>query len=195
MKRFMLSLSITALSLPSFAFAASDGHGPSHYPSWVPEFLTHDATNVAFAAMLGFLLIVWRVGGFKAMTSGLDKRAETIQAQLNEAKDLREAASKMLADAERQQKQADKDAEAIVAQAKKDAEALMVEARESLAQRLERREALAEARIQQAANEATAEVRRAAADAATKAAQSILIDKAGTDQFETAAKEIEKALN
>ena len=145
--------------------------------------------------MAGFLLIVWRVGGFKAMTSGLDKRAETIAAQLNEAKDLREAANKMLADAERQQKQADKDAQEIVAQAKKDAELLMKDAREGLAQRLERREAVAEARIAQAENEATAEVRRAAADAATKAAQSILAEKSGADQFEAAAKEIEKALS
>ena len=144
MKRFMLSLSVTSLSLPSIAFAAEDGHA-NHYPSWVPEFLTHDATNVAFLAMAGFLLIVWRVGGFKAMTSGLDKRAETISSQLNEAKDLREAATKMLADAERQQKQADEDAQEIVAQAKKDAEALMKDAREGLAQRLERREAVAEA--------------------------------------------------
>ena len=194
MKRFMLSLSVTALSLPSMAWAAGDGHA-SHYPSWVPEFLTHDATNVAFFAMVGFLLIVWRVGGFKAMTSGLDKRAEAIASQLNEAKDLREAATKMLADAERQQKQADKDAQEIVAQAKKDAELLMKDAREGLAQRLERREAVAEARIAQAESEATAEVRRAAADAATKAAQSILAEKSGADQFEAAAKEIEKALN
>jgi len=189
MKRFILSLAILTHTAP--AFAAGDGHGPS----WLPEFLTHPATNVAFAAMAGFLLIVWRVGGFKAMAAGLDKRAETIQAQLNEAKDLREAASKMLADAERQQKQADKDAKSIVDQAKQDAELLMKEARENLAQRLERREAAAEARIKQAENEATAEVRRAAADAATKAAQSILVEKSGADQFEAAAKEIEKALN
>jgi len=190
MKRFILSLSLSTTVLTAPALAADAGHGPA----WLPEFLSHPATNVAFLAMVGFLLIVWRVGGFKAMTSGLDKRAETIQAQLNEARDLREAANKMLADAERQQKQADKDAKSIVAQAKKDADLLMKEARENLAQRLERREAVAEARIKQAENEATAEVRRAAADAATAAAQSILAEKSGTDQFEAAAKEIEKAL-
>lgn len=194
MTRFILS-SLTALIAPSFAYAADGGHGPSHYPSWIPEFLTHDATNVAFLAMATFLLIAWRVGGFRAMTSGLDKRAETIQAQLNEAKDLREAASKMLADAERQQKQADKDAKSIIAQARKEAETLMKEARENLGQRMERREAIAAARIQQAESEATAQVRRAAADAATRAAQSILAETSGADQFEAAAKEIEKALH
>lgn len=188
-------LTVTALfSSASLAYATGDGHGPSHYPGWVPEFLTHDATNVAFLAMAAFLAIVWRVGGFKAITSGLDNRANLIQTQLNEAKDLREAASKMLADAERQQKQADKDAEAIVAQAKKDAKVLMQEARKGLAQRLERREAIAEARIKQAETEATAQVRRAAADAATDAARTIMAEKSGMDQFEAAAKEIENAL-
>lgn len=190
MKRFTVLLTTSSLAAP-FAMAADDSHGPA----WLPEFLSHPATNVAFAALVIFLIIMWRVGGFRAMTTALDKRADEIQAQLNEAKDLREAASKMLADAERQQKQADKDAQAIVAQAKKDADLLMIEARESLAQRLERREAIAEVRIKQAETEATAEVRRAAADAATEAARSVLREKSGADQFEAAAREIEKALN
>lgn len=194
MKPYLLSLSAIFMLTP-LALAAEDGHGDAHGPAWMPEFLTHPATNVAFFALVVFLIIMWRVGGFKAITGGLDKRAEAIQAQLNEAKDLREAASKVLADAERQQKQADKDAQAIVEQAKKDAEVIKAEARKNLAQRLERREAIAEARIQQAENEATAEVRRAAADAATQAARAILADKSGVDQFESAAKEIEKALS
>lgn len=189
MKRILLSIA-AGLAAP-VAFAADESHGPS----WMPEFLTHPATNVAFLAMAVFLLIVWYVGGFKLITGGLDARATTIQTRLNEAKDMREAAAKILADAERQQKQADKDAKAIVAEAKKAAETLMIESREALAQRLERREAIAEARIGQAEADAAAEVRRAAADAATRAAQSILTEKAGADQFEAAAVEIEKALN
>ena len=189
--RFKIIASASLLSAP-FAFAADDAHGSSGF---VPEWLSHGDTNTAFAAMVVFLLIVWRVGGFKLITEALDNRANQIEAQLNEAKDLREAAAKMLAEAERQQKQADEDAAAIVEQAKKDAEILMKETRESLAERLKRREALAEARIVQAEKDATAEVRRAAADAATKAAQAILAEQSGLDQFEVAAKEIEKALN
>ena len=191
MRKSLSSLTLLALMTPA-ASAAEDAHGDAGF---LPEWLTHSDTNMAFAALVIFLLIMWRVGAFKMLTSALDKRAETIETQLNEAKDLREAAAKMLADAERQQKQANKDAEQIIAQAKTDAEALMVESRETLAERLKRREALAEARIEQAANEATAEVRRAAADAATKAAQAILTEQAGVDQFEAAASEIEKALN
>lgn len=191
MKRatFILIASGTKASL---AYAADTGHVASGI---IPEFLTHGDTNTAFLAMVVFLMIVWRVGGFKAITSALDKRSEIIQSQLNEARDLREAATKILAEAERHQKQADKDAKAIVKQAKSDADALMAEARETLAQRLERREAIAEARIRQAESDAATQVRRAAAEAATQAAKAILIEKAGTDQFATAAREIETALN
>lgn len=190
MRRFLTLLAITAAASAT-ASAADAAHGPS----WVPEFLTHPATNVAFAAMATFLLIVWRVGGFKTIISALDTRAEKIEAQLNEAKDLHEAAATMLAEAERKQKQADKDAKDIVAQARKDAEVLMKDARQALADRLERREAIAEARIKQAETEAASQVRHAAANAATRAAKTILAEQAGTEQFEAAANEIEKALN
>lgn len=191
MSRFIICMALTFSTFSGVALAAGDAY---QGPAWL-EFLSHPSTNVAFAALVIFLLIMWRVGGFRLITSGLDKRAEAIETQLNEAKDLREAAAKMLADAERQQKQADEDAAAIIAQAKKDAELLKEDSRKALADRLERREALAEARIAQAESEATAEVRRAAADAATKAAQLILTENSGADQFEAAAKEIEKALN
>lgn len=189
MTRFSASLA-TAITLSPLAHAAGDSHGPS----WLPEFLTHPATNIAFFALVIFLIIMWRVGGFKALADGLDKRADDIQAQLNEAKDLREAAAKLLAEAERSQAEAEKDAEAIVAQAKKDAKLLMAEQRTSLAAKLERREAAAEARIKQAENEAAAEVRRAAADAATAAARDIMLANAGDDIFEQAAQDIQKAL-
>ena len=193
MKRTLFSISAACLT-GSTAFAMAEG-GEAHGPSWLPEWLSHPETNVAFVALLIFLGFMWFVGGFRFMGGALDKRAEAIEAQLNEAKDLNEAATKVLAEAERQQKQADKDAKEIVAQAKKDAEMLMAEAREALAQRLERREALAEARIKQAESEAAAQVRNAAADAATRAARNLVAGNAGSDQFEAAAQEIENALN
>ncbi|MEO9971386.1 MAG: ATP F0F1 synthase subunit B [Hyphomonadaceae bacterium] len=189
MKRLLILSSILPVLSP-VALAAGDSHGPS----WLPEFLSHPATNVAFFALVIFLLIMWRIGGFKALTGGLDKRADAIQAQLNEAKDLREAAAKLLADAERKQVQAEKDAAGIVDQAKKDAALLMADQRAALAAKLERREAIAEARISQAENEAAAEVRRAAADAATAAARDILVRSSDDDIFERAAQDIERAL-
>ncbi len=185
MKRF--SFLLCAVAIAPTAFAASEkASGPF---GWLMD----PVTNTAFGALLVFLLVVWRLGGFKAIFGALDKRAEAISSELEQAKNLREEATKALASAERAQAEADKEAEAIIAQAKLDAEAMMVEARNELADRLKRREASAEQRIARAAQEAEEEVRRAAADAATAAAKEVL-SKDG-DFFETAALEIEKALS
>ena len=184
MKRLVLLAAFAVIS-PA-AFAASKASGPF---GWLMD----PTTNTAFAAMLVFFVVVWRLGGFKAIFGALDKRAQAIAAELDQAKNLREEATKALASAERAQAEADKEAEAIIAQARSDAEAMMAEARKELSERMARREASAEQRIARAAQEAEAEVRRAAADAATAAAKDIL-SKDG-DFFETAASEIEKALS
>jgi len=176
----------SSVALAPAAFAASEKSGPF---GWLMD----PVTNTAFVAMVAFLLIVWRLGGFKVVFGALDKRSEAIATELEQAKNLREEAAKALASAERAQAEADKEAEAIIAQAKSDAEAMMVDARKDLADRLARREASAEQRISRAAQEAEEEVRRAAADAATAAARDIL-SKDG-DFFESAASEIEKALS
>lgn len=187
MKRTATAL-LLLLNAPA-AFAASEGAtGPF---GWLMD----PVTNTAFLALVVFLLIVWRAGGFKTITSGLDNRAAAIQAELDQAKDLREAAAKALADAERKQQAADEDAKAIVAQAKSDAKSMMETARKDLEQRLKRREALAEARIARAEVEASEEVRRTAADAATQAARTLLSGDNGVDQFERAAAEIEKTFD
>ena len=185
MKRlFLVLLGVTASPA---AFAASEkASGPF---GWLMD----PVTNTAFAAMIVFFFVVWRLGGFKAIFGALDKRAEAIAAELEQAKNLREEATKALASAERAQAEADKEAEAIIAQAKADAEAMMIEARKELADRLARREASAEQRIARAAQEAEEEVRRAAADAATAAAKEIL-SKDG-EFFDSAVSEIEKALS
>ena len=178
-------LILSSLLISPAAFAAEKASGPF---GWLMD----PTTNTAFAAMVLFLLIVWRVGGFKAIFGALDKRSADIAAELDQAKNLREEAAKALASAERAQAEANKEAEAIITQAKADAEAMMVDARKDLADRLARREASAEQRIARAAQEAEEEVRRAAADAATAAAKDLL-SKDG-DYFEAAASEIEKAL-
>lgn len=181
-----LALLLSSAAIAPAAFAASKASGPF---GWLMD----PVTNTAFAAMVIFLLIVWRLGGFKTITGALDKRAADIAAELEQARNLREEAAKALASAERAQAEADKEAEAIIAQAKVDAEAMMAEARQELSDRLARREASAEKRIARAAQEAEEEVRRAAADAATAAAKEMLSKDA--DYFETAASEIEKALS
>ena len=194
MKHLYFAL-VTAWLAPA-AFAAETASGDQN-PFWsgFNYSITDPVTNTAFLALVAFLLIVWRVGGFKIVFNLLDKRAETIENELNEARNLREKAAKALAEAERRQKDADEEASAIIAQAKKDAKAIMNQSREDLEARLKRREAQAQARIARAESEAADDVRRAAADAATRAAKSILSDQVGASQLDAALSEIEKALD
>ncbi len=152
------------------------------------------ATHVVMLGVLVFFGIVWRLGAFKTVLGGLDNRADAIRKELEEAANLREQAAQVLSAAERRQQESDADAESIVKAAKDEAKAILAEARKQLAERIARREAQAEARIARAEIEATDQVRRAAADAATEAARRILASHASTDQFEAAAREIERAL-
>ncbi|NQY97418.1 MAG: ATP F0F1 synthase subunit B [Henriciella sp.] len=153
-------------------------------------------TATAFAALVIFLFIVAFVGGFKLIFSKLDERAEGIQSQIDEARALREEASKLMADAKKKAKEADAAAEDIVKRAKADADAMMKQAKADLKAKVARREAQAEARIARAEADAAADVRRVAADAATEAARSILSKSDGSDDlFDGALSEIDKRLN
>ena len=172
------------------AAAAPMAHAAAPGTPWYAD----PAKHLAMVSLILFFVVVWRAGGFKFALGALDKRADGIAAQIEEAKALRDKAAKMLGDAERRQKAAQDEAEQIIAQARQDADAMMAEARAELQERMARREALAESRISRAEQEAAEDVRRAAADAATEAARRILkADK--NEQFDAAADALEKALN
>ncbi|MEL6687695.1 MAG: F0F1 ATP synthase subunit B [Pseudomonadota bacterium] len=123
--------------------------------------------------LLFFAIVAWK-GGFKAMGSALDKRADTIRDELNEAKRLREEAQALLASYQRKQAEAEKQAEEIVERARRDAESMASKARSDLTERLQRRAAQAEAKIANAEAQALAEVRSRAADLAIDAAKDII---------------------
>ncbi|MBR9835124.1 MAG: ATP F0F1 synthase subunit B [Alphaproteobacteria bacterium] len=182
----------SVLTLPVLmALSATAAEESEHAAPWFLE-----TTFIATAALVIFLFIAARMGAFKAVTSALDNRAANIQKQIDEAKALREEASRLMADAERKAKDADVAAQQIVARAKTDAERMMQQAKAELEVKVARREAQAEQRIARAEIDATNDVRRAAADAATQAARDVLkgSDKAG-DQFDKAMGEIESLLN
>lgn len=187
--RAMVPALIAFASAP--AALAAEGHGEDTLLTPFGDTVTH----LVFLGILIFFAIIWRVGAFKAVFGGLDKRADTIKAQLEEAASLREQASEALALAERRQQDADKEAEAIIEQAKADAKAMLEEAKKDLADKIARREAQAANRIARAEAEAANEVRRAAADAATEAARRVMAEQSSADLFEAAAREIEKALS
>jgi F-type H+-transporting ATPase subunit b len=121
-----------------------------------------------------FLGIAWKMGALTAMTEGLDKRGDKIRAELDDARQLREEAQRVLADYQKRRQQAEAEAEDIVKSARAEAERLATEAQAKLADFVVRRTKMAEQKIAQAEVQATAEVRAAAADAAVKAAESIL---------------------
>jgi len=101
------------IALPAPALAAGDK----------PFF---SLANTDFIVLLAFLTFIAVLFYFKVpgLLGGLlDKRAEGIQAELDEAKALREEAQTLLASYERKQKDVAEQAERIVSDAKRDAEA------------------------------------------------------------------------
>src|SRR5689334_13723743 len=124
--------------------------------------------TVAFAIFVG--IIAW-AGGFRALVSGLDARTKRVQAELDEAKRLREEAERVLADYRTRRTEAEREAEAIVASAREEAERASREAHERMSDFVKRRTAAAEAKIAQAEAQAAAQVRAAAADAAVRVSE------------------------
>jgi F-type H+-transporting ATPase subunit b len=126
---------------------------------------------VAFAIFVGILIYV---GVPKLLTSALDTRSKRIQAELDEARRLKDEAQGLLAEYQRKQQQAEGEAQAIIASAKAEAERIAAEAKTRTEEFVVRRTKMAEAKIAQAETQAVADVRAAAAEAAVAAAATIL---------------------
>jgi F-type H+-transporting ATPase subunit b len=142
-------------------------HGYAHF--WLdPKFW------VAVSFVLFFVLFGRKV--FSALMGALDKRAEGISAQLNEAAQLRAEAEAMLKAAEAERAAAMKEAEELLLRAKAEAERVAAAAQAEAQAAAERRERMAMDRIAAAEAGAIAEVRQAAADIATAATRSLLAE-------------------
>ncbi len=160
MKR--LSLLLLALSA-SPAFAAS---GPFF-----------SLRNTDFVVLLGFLLFVGILLYFKvprAVGGLLDKRAEGIRKDLEEARRLREEAQELYASYERRQREVQGQAAEIVANAKREAEASAQKAKADLQVSIQRRLAAADDQIASAEADAIRAVRDRAIAAATAAAGKLI---------------------
>lgn len=129
-------------------------------------------TWVGVAFIIFFLIfgrMMWR-----SVTKVLDKRAETIRAELDGAARLRAEAEVLLAEANQQRIQATKDAEAMLARAHEEAIRVADQARTDAAAAATRRERMAMDRIGAAEKAAVTEVRLAAADIAARAAERVI---------------------
>jgi len=133
--------------------------------------------NTNFVVLISFLLFIAVLLYLKVpgMLGGLlDKRAEGIQDELNEARKLREEAQSVLASFERKQKEVVNQAERIVDHAREEARLAAEQAKEDLKASIARRVAAAEGQIDSAQASAVKEVRDQAIVIAVGAAQDVI---------------------
>ena len=133
--------------------------------------------NTDFVVLIAFLLFIGVLVYFKVpqlLGGMLDKRAEGIQSELDEARALREEAQTILASFERKQREVAEQAEKIVEQAKEEAVTAAEEAKKSLEESVERRLAAAGEKIASAEAVALRGVRDQAVAIAVAAAGDVL---------------------
>ncbi len=133
--------------------------------------------NTDFIVLLAFLVFLAVLIYFKVpsiLAGLLDKRAEQITSELNEAKSLREEAQALLASYERKQKEMQDQADRIVATARTEAAQAAEQAKADLQKSIARRLAAAEEQIASAQAGAVKEVRDRAITIAIAAAKEVL---------------------
>ncbi|MBO6506088.1 MAG: hypothetical protein JJ850_03430 [Kordiimonadaceae bacterium] len=129
--------------------------------------------GVAFA---GFIFLVLYFKAHKTVGTMLDERAATIEAQIEEAKNLRAEAENLLIEYQRKQRDTEREAADMIAQAKEDAQIMANQAKDDLDALMRRRERGAAEKIAQAEANAVKEVKAAAVNIAVDAATAVLAD-------------------
>jgi len=151
---------------------------------------------LAFIAFVGVLLYAKVPGMLGGM---LDKRAETIRAELEAARALREEANSLLASYERKSREVKDQADRIVTAARADALAAADAAKAEIARSVARRLAAAEDQIAQAEASAIRAVREQAVAVAVGAAGEVLARQMTADSasalIEESIAEVGKRLN
>ncbi len=143
------------------------------------SFFADPRSWVAIAFVIFFVLFGKKIWGFIAAM--LDKRAETIKAEIAEASRLRTEAEAMLADANKRREAAVAEAAALIEGAKREATRLAALAVTEAEHAAQRREKMAMDRISAAEKAAVDEVRKTAADISAQAARSIITETMSTD--------------
>ena len=143
--------------------------------------LIQDPTFWVAVAFVVFVVLVFKpIKG--ALIGGLDAKIAEIRQEVEEAEKLREEAQSLLANYQRQQRQAIQDAEAIVARAKEEAERHRAEADEAMKDMVHRQEEQAREKIAQAEAAAIQEVRSMSVELAMAAAEKLLADRLAGDE-------------
>jgi F-type H+-transporting ATPase subunit b len=161
-------LSITALSLAGTPALAAGG----------AFFSLHNTTFVVLLAFLVFIGIVIYAKAPQKVAVLLDARAIKIQADLDEARALRDEAMAVLATFEAKQKEVEVQSARIVASAKEEAQAAATAAKADLKASIARRLAAAAEQIKSAETAAIRHVREQAITLAVAAASDVLAKQA-----------------
>lgn len=158
--------------------------------------------DASFWALIGLIIFLGIMAYIKVpamMGSALDKRADQIRNELEQAKKLREEAQQLLAEYQRKRKEAEAEAAGILSAAEKEAAILRDEAKAKTEEYVSRRTAMAEQKIQQAEAEAINEVRAAAVDLAVVAAENLIgkkVDSKASDAlFKASLGDLKTRLN
>ena len=141
--------------------------------------------NTNFVVLISFLLFIALLVYLKvpSLLGGmLDKRAEGIKAELDEARALREEAQALLASYERKQKEVSEQADRIVAHAKTEAAEAAEQAKAELKLSIARRLKAAEEQIASAEANAVREVRDRAISVAVAVAKDVVAKQMTAEQ-------------
>lgn len=133
--------------------------------------------NTNFVVLIAFLIFVGILLYLKVpakVSTILDARADSIRAELDEARSLREEAQTILASYERKQLEVAEQAEGIIAAARKEAESAAEQSKEDLKLSIERRLQAAVDQISSAEQSAVKEIKDTAANVAIAAAQKVI---------------------
>lgn len=148
---------------------------------------------ILFVVILLYLRIPNLIGGL------LDKRADGIRADLEEAKKLRDEAQSILASYERKQQEIGDQAERIISNAKEEAEAVAVQAKADLQTSIERKIQTAEEQLTSTEAAAISQIRETAISVAIEAASTAIREhsqQSAHDQYlETSIEEIAKKIH
>ena len=148
---------------------------------------------VSLAMLVLIAVILWKkVPG--AIVGGLDKKIEEIEAQLDEAKDLRAQAEQLRDEYAAKIASAEKDAEAMMEGAQREADAILAKAEADSEAMVARRQRMAEEKIAAAEREAVEGVRATAANAAAAASRTIIAEKNDAEADKALADEVISSL-
>jgi F-type H+-transporting ATPase subunit b len=187
----MRKFALTASVLAAMGTPASAASGP---------FLSLGNTDfVVLVAFILFALVLIALKVPSTLGKMLDARAQGIQNELNEARQLRDEAQALLASYERKQKEVQEQADRIVETARADAAAAAEQAKADLKTSVARRLAAAEDKIAMAQSTAERQVRNAAVNIAIAAAGEVVAKQMtaadGNKLIDAAISEVEAKLH